>query len=298
MQTVKLNNGVEMPKLGFGVFMIPPDETERCVKDALSVGYRLIDTAQVYGNEEGVGKAVAECGIPRKDIFIVTKIWLSNYGYEKAKASIEESLRKLRTDYIDLILLHQPYCDVYGAYRALEEAYRTGKARAIGVSNFYPARLMDIVRNSEIPPMVNQVESHIFHQRPKDLKIMAELNVVPMAWSPFAQGKNDFFTKEEIAAIGKKYNKSISQVALRYLMDLGFIVIPKTTHKERMAENFNVFDFTLSDEDKAELAKLDAGHSLILSDHSTPEGTKLILDLFDQMKKAAQEAAKAAEEKK
>jgi len=275
-----------MPKLGFGVFQIPPEDTERCVKEALSVGYRLIDTAQIYGNEEGVGKAIAESGIPRKDIFLVTKIWLENYGYEKAKASIEESLRKLRTDYIDLFLLHQPYCDVYGAYRALEEAYRAGKVRAIGVSNFYPARLMDIVRNSEIPPMVNQVESHIFHQRPKDLQIMADLKVVPMAWSPFAQGKNGFFTNETLVKIGKKYNKTPSQVALRHMLDLGFIVIPKTTHKERMEENFNVFDFKLTEEDKAELVKLDTGLPVILSDHSTPEGTKLILDLYDKIRSA------------
>jgi len=284
MQTVKLNNGVEMPMLGFGVYQIPADDTERCVKEAISLGYRMIDTAQAYGNEEGVGKAISECGVPRKELFIVTKIWILNYGYEKAKASIEESLRKLHTDYIDLLLLHQPYSDVYGAYRAMEEAYRAGKIRAIGVSNFYPARLMDIVRNTEIPPMVNQVEAHVFHQRPKDLKLMAELNVVPMAWSPFAEGKNDFFTKEPIVAIGKKYNKTAAQVALRYLMDLGFILIPKTTHKERMAENFNVFDFTLTDEDKAEMAKLDTGAPVILADHSTPEGTKLILDLNDKMK--------------
>jgi len=297
METVKLNNGVEMPKLGFGVFQIPPDDTERCVKDALSVGYRLIDTAQIYGNEEGVGKAIATCGIPRKELFIVTKIWLANYGYEKTKASIEESLRKLQTDYIDLILLHEPYCDVYGAYRALEDAYRAGKARAIGVSNFYPARLMDIVRNSEIPPMVNQVESHVFHQRPSHLKVMAELKVAPMAWSPFAQFKNDFGTNPTLVAIGKKYNKSVTQVSLRYMMDLGFIVIPKTTHKERMAENFNVFDFTLTDEDKAELAKIDTGAPVILEDHSTPEGTKKILDLFEEIQKATAAAAAAAAEK-
>jgi len=286
METVKLSNGVEMPKLGFGVYQIPAEDTERCVKEALKVGYRMIDTAQAYGNEEGVGKAIAESGIPRKEIFIVTKIWLYNYGYEKAKASIEESLRKLRTDYIDLMLLHQPYCDVYGAYRAMEEAYRAGKLRAIGVSNFYPARLLDMVRNCEIPPMVNQVESHIFHQRPEHLKHMAELNVVPMAWSPFAQGKNDMFTKEPIVAIGKKHGKTVAQVVVRYLMDLGFIVIPKSVHAERIEENFKVFDFTLTDEDKAELAKLDTGRPVVLADHSTWDATKLILDINDMLKKA------------
>jgi len=290
MQTVKLNNGVEMPMLGFGVYQIPPEDTERCVKEALSVGYRMIDTAQAYGNEEGVGKAIAESGIPRKEIFIVTKIWLTNYGYEKAKASIEESLRKLRTDYIDLLLLHQPYCDVYGAYRAMEEAYRAGKLRAIGVSNFYPARLMDIARNTEIPPTVNQLETHVFHQRPKDREIMGGFNVIPMAWSPFVEGKNDFFTNETLVAIGKKYKKTAAQVALRYMMDLGIIVIPKTTHKERMEENFNVFDFSLTEEDKAELAKLDTGGSVLLPDHSTPEGTQIILDIYEKMKKAAEES--------
>jgi len=284
-----LANGVDMPLLGFGVFQIPPDVTERCVKDALSLGYRMIDTAQVYGNEEGVGKAIAECGIPRKELFIVTKVWLSNYGYEKAKASIEESLRKLRTDYIDLLLLHQPYCDVYGAYKALEEAYRAGKLRAIGVSNFYPGRLMDICRNTEIPPMVNQVETHVYNQRFEGRKYMKELNVVPMAWAPFAQGRNGFFTNETLVAIGKKYGKNPSQVALRYMMDMGIVVIPKTTHKDRMAENFNVFDFKLTDEDRAEIAKLDTKEPVILKDHSTPEATKLILDLKEMLEKSAAE---------
>jgi len=284
MQTVKLNNGVEMPMLGFGVFQIPPEDTARCVKEALKAGYRMIDTAQVYGNEEGVGQGIEESGIPRKEIFIVTKIWLANYGYEKAKASIETSMRKLRTDYIDLVLLHQPYGDVYGAYRALEEAYRAKKLRAIGVSNFYPGRLMDIVRNTEIPPMVNQVESHVFNQRVEGRKSMEELKVVPMAWSPFAQGKNGLFTNETLVAIAKKHNKTVSQVILRYLIDLGFVVIPKSTHKERIEENFNVFDFQLTEEDKAEIAKLDTKQPVILKDHYTLEATKLILDLADSIK--------------
>jgi len=294
MQTVKLSNGVEMPMLGFGVFQIPPEDTARCVKDALSVGYRLIDTAQIYGNEEGVGQGIAESGIPRKDIFIVTKVWLSNYGYEKTKASIEESLRKLKTDYIDLLLLHQPYCDVYGSWKALEEAYRAGKLRAIGVSNFYPARLMDMVRNCEIAPMVNQCETHVFHQREEGVKYMAEAKVVPMAWSPFAQGKNGFFENETLVKIAKKHNKTVAQVGLRYLVDLGIVVIPKSTHKERMIENFNIFDFKLTDEDKAEIAKLDTKQGVILKGHETLESTKLILDLFDHLKKLSAEAAAAA----
>jgi len=294
--TFKLSNGVEMPVLGFGVFQIPPEDTARCVKDALSVGYRMIDTAQIYGNEEGVGQGIIDSGVPRKDIFIVTKIWLSNYGYEAAKASIEESLRKLKTDYIDLLLLHQPYCDVYGAYRAMEEAYRAGKLRAIGVSNFYTARLMDMVRNSEIPPMVNQMETHVYHQRVEERKYMEEAKVIPMAWSPFAQGRNGFFENETLVKIAKKHNKTVSQVTLRYLIDLGIIVIPKTTHKERMAENFNIFDFQLDDEDRAEIAKLNTNQGVILKGHETAESAKLILDLYDMLKKKAAEAA-AAEKK-
>jgi len=285
METVKLLNGVVMPKLGFGVYQIPPEDTERCVKDALSVGYRLIDTAQAYGNEAAVGDAIASCGIPRKELFIVTKIWLSNYGYEACKASIAGSLRKLKTDYIDLLLLHQPYGDYLGAYKALEEAYREGKLRAIGVSNFYPGRLMDLEHCVEIPPMVNQMESHVFTQRVEDRKYMEEVKCVPMAWAPFAEGQNGLFTNETLAKIGKKYGKTVPQVALRYLMDLGFVVIPKSTHKERMEENFNSFDFKLSDEDKAEIAKLDTGGPFMMKCHSTLETTKIILGIADQLKK-------------
>ena len=255
------------------------------MKEALSLGYRMIDTAQAYCNEEGVGKAIATCGIPRKEIFIVTKIWLSHYGYEACKASIAESMRRLQTDYIDLVLLHQPYGDYYGAYKALEEAYREGKLRAIGVSNFYSARLMDIVRHVEIPPMVNQVEAHVFTQRVEERKYMEEVKCVPMAWSPFVEGKNGFFTNETLAKIGKKYGKTVAQVALRYLMDLGFIVIPKSVHKERIEQNFNLFDFKLSDEDKAEIAKLDTGAPIVVKRHSTLETTRFILDAADAMKK-------------
>jgi len=283
METVKLSNGVEMPLLGFGVYLIPPEDTERCVKDALKAGYRMIDTAQAYKNEESVGKAIAESGIPRKEIFIVTKVWISNYGYEETKASLERSLKRLQTDYIDLVLLHQPYCDVYGAYRALEEYYTAGKLRAIGVSNFYPGRLLDICANVKIPPMVNQVETHVFNQRVVDREIMKELKVVPMAWGPYAEGKNGFFTNETLVAIGKKYGKSAAQVALRYMMDLGIVVIPKSVHKERIEENFNVFDFKLTDEDKAAIAKIDKGEPVILQNHYTPEATRLILSVKDKL---------------
>jgi len=281
MQTVKLNNGVEMPMLGFGVYQIPVEDTERCVKEALSAGYRMIDTAQAYCNEGAVGKAIEESGIPRKELFLVTKLWISNYGYEKAKASIEASLRRLRTDYIDLLLLHQPYGDVFGAYRAMEEAYRAGKLRAIGVSNFYPARLMDICRFTEVTPMINQIESHVFRQRPDELKLMAELKVVPMAWAPFAEGMNGMFTNETLVGIGKKYNKTAAQVALRYLIDIGFVVIPKSVHKERIVENFNCLDFTLTDEEKAKLAKLDTGAPVMLQPHCTVDTAKVILGLND-----------------
>jgi len=281
---VKLVNDVEMPLLGFGVYQIPPEDTARCVKEALSIGYRMIDTAQAYMNEEAVGKGIAESGVPRSEIFIVTKIWLSNYGYEACKASIDGSLRRLGTDYIDLLLLHQPFGDYYGAYRAMEEAYRAGKLRAIGVSNFYTARLMDIVRGVDIPPMVNQVETNVFNQRVQGREYMKEAKVVPMAWSPFVEGQNGFFTNETLVKIGKKYGKTAAQVALRYMMDLGIVVIPKTTHKERMEENFKVFDFKLTEEEKSEIAKLDTGKSVLMPDHSTPEGAKIILDIAAQVK--------------
>lgn len=215
MNTVKLNNGVEMPQMGYGVYQVSPAECERCVSDALQVGYRMIDTAQAYRNEEGVGNAVHKSGIDRKDIFLVSKIWISNYGYEKAKASIDESLRKLQTDYIDLMLLHQPFCDRYGAYRALEDAYKEGKLRAIGVSNFYPDHFIDIVSNMDIIPAVNQVETHVFNQQIEPQKIIDEFGTYIMSWGPFAEGRNDFFINVKLAEIGRKYGKSVAQVALR-----------------------------------------------------------------------------------
>ena len=276
MEYVKLSNGVKMPMIGYGVYQVDPAECERCVSDALRVGYRMIDTAQAYHNEEGVGAAIAKSGIPREELFIVSKVWISNYGYEKAKASIDESLRKLGTDYIDLMLLHQPFCDRYGAYRALEEAYKEGKLRAIGVSNFYPDHFIDLASDVEIPPMVNQVETHVFDQQIQAQKYMEEFGCQIMSWGPLAEGRNNFFTNPVLEAIGKKYGKSVAQVALRWLTQRGVIIIPKSVHIERMEQNLNILDFTLSDEDMAEIAKLDTGKSLFF-DHHDPEVTKMFM---------------------
>ena len=277
MDTVKLSNGVEMPILGYGVFQVSPEECERCVADAISVGYRLIDTAQAYANEEGVGNAVRKSGIPRNEFFIVTKIWISNAGYERAKASIEESLRKLQTDYIDLMLIHQPLGDYYGTWRAMEEAYKAGKLRAIGVSNFYPDRFIDLAENNEIVPMVNQVETHVFNQQVEAQKIMQEYGTHIMAWGPFAEGKNNFFTNETLVSVGEKYGKSSAQVALRYLIQRGVIVIPKSVKKERMEQNMTVFDFTLSDEDMSAILALDEAKTLFFS-HTDPAMVKWLVN--------------------
>lgn len=278
METIKLYNGVEMPVLGYGVYQVTPEECERCVADAISVGYRMIDTAQAYQNEEGVGNAVTKCGVPRNELFIVTKVWISNAGYEKAKASIDESLRKLRTDYIDLLLIHQPFNDYYGTYRAMEEAYREGKVRAIGVSNFYPDRFIDIAEFSEIKPMVNQVETHVFNQQRVPQEIMKKYGCQIMSWGPFAEGRNDFFTNPQLTVIGEKYGKSAAQTALRFLIQRGVVVIPKSTHKERMVQNMDVFDFTLSDEDMNVIAGLDKAESLFFS-HYDPETVTFLTSL-------------------
>lgn len=265
MEFVTLNNGVQMPKLGFGVFMIPNDETERCVLDAIDVGYRLIDTAQAYGNEEGVGNAIVKCGLPRKELFITTKIWISNNGYEKARASIDESLRRLQSDYIDLMLIHQPFGDYYGTYRAMEEAYQAGKLRAIGVSNFYPDRYIDLTSFNHVKPAVNQIETHVFHQQKSAHEYLVKYGAQHMAWGPFAEGKNGMFTNETLVSIGQRHGKSAAQVALRYLMQSDVVVIPKSSRKERMAENFDIFDFTLDDADRIAIAALDTGSSLFFS---------------------------------
>ncbi len=278
MEFVTLNNGVKMPILGYGVYQTPAEETKKCVLDALNTGYRSIDTAQAYGNEAGVGDAVAESGIARDEIFITTKIWITNAGYEKAKKSIDESLKKLRTDYVDLLLIHQPFGDYYGSYRAMEEAYRQGKARAIGVSNFYPDRYLDIEHFSEIKPAVNQMETHVFQQQKVLREYMAKHNTQLMSWGPFAEGRNDFFTNKVLSDIGAKYGKSVAQTALRFLIQSGIVVIPKSVHHERIEQNFNVFDFELSTEDMQTIANLDTGKSLFFS-HRDPERVEWFMSI-------------------
>lgn len=276
MKTVTLNNGVVMPQIGYGVYQVSPAECERCVSDALSVGYRMIDTAQAYHNEEGVGAAVKKSGIARDELFLVSKVWISNYGFDKAKASIDESLRKLGTDYIDLMLLHQPFCDRYGAYRALEAAYKEGKVRAIGVSNFYPDHFIDLANNVEIVPAVNQVETHVFDQQIEAQGYMKEFGTHMMAWAPLAEGRNNFFTNPVLEAIGKKYGKSVAQVALRWLIQRDVIIIPKSVHVERMQQNLDIFDFELSQDDMAAIAGLDTKQSLFF-DHHAPEVVKMFM---------------------
>lgn len=276
MQTVRLNNGVEMPQVGYGVYQVTPEECERCVSDALRVGYRLIDTAQAYHNEEGVGRAVKQSGLRREDVFLVSKIWISNYGYERAKASIDESLRKLGTDYLDLMLLHQPFCDRYGAYRALEEAYREGKLRAIGVSNFQPDHFIDLANNVDVVPAVNQVETHVFCQQTQAQAIMEKYGTHIMSWGPLAEGRNNFFTNPMLAEIGARHGKSVAQVALRWLVQRGVIIIPKSTHVERMEENRQLTDFELSDEEMTAIASLDLGHSVFF-DHHDAEVTEMFM---------------------
>lgn len=276
MKTVTLNNGVVMPQIGYGVYQVSPAECERCVSDALSVGYRMIDTAQAYHNEEGVGAAVKKSGIARDELFLVSKVWISNYGLEKAKASIDESLRKLGTDYIDLMLLHQPFCDRYGAYRALEAAYKEGKVRAIGVSNFYPDHFIDLASNVEIVPAVNQVETHVFDQQIEAQGYMKEFGTHMMAWAPLAEGRNNFFTNPVLEGIGRKYGKSVAQIALCWLIQRDVIIIPKSVHVERMQQNLDIFDFELSQDDMAALAGLDTKQSLFF-DHHAPEVVKMFM---------------------
>ena len=276
MEYKTLSNGVKMPILGFGVYQVPGlAECERVVSDAISVGYRSIDTAQAYMNEEAVGNAVRKSGIAREEFFITTKIWISNYSYEKAKASLDASLEKLQTDYIDLVLLHQPFGDYYGAYRAMEEYYKAGKIKVIGISNFAPDRVTDLAIFSDVTPMVNQVETHVFNQQVNARKTMDEYGVQIESWGPFAEGSNHLFTNETLVAIGSKYHKTAAQVALRYLIQRDVIVIPKTVHKNRMEQNFDVFDFVLTDDDMAEILKLDTGKSLFFS-HTDPETVKAL----------------------
>lgn len=276
IQTVKLNNGIEMPLEGFGVFQVPdPAVCEQAVLDAIATGYRLIDTAAAYMNEEAVGKAIAKCGVPRGELFITTKLWVQDASYEGAKQAIEASLTKLGLDYIDLYLIHQPMGDYIGAYRAMEEAYKAGKLRAIGVCNFYPNRLADLCETVEIKPAVNQVELHPFFQQENALALMRDYGVLPEAWGPFAEGNHGIFTHPVLTAIGQKYGKSAAQVALRWNVQRGVAVIPKSVHKERMEQNIDIWDFQLTNEDMAEIAGLDIGHSEIV-DHSDPKFVQML----------------------
>ena len=257
METIKLSNGVEMPLLGYGVFLVPPQEAERCVSDALSVGYRLIDTAQAYQNEDGVGDAIVKSGIRREDIFLTTKVWISNAGEEKAAKSIDESLGKLQTDYIDLLLIHQAYGDVFGTWRAMEKAYDEGKVRAIGVSNFQAPRFFDFAHYVDVKPMVNQLQCNVMIQQTGIEPILAETNTTMMAWGPLGgQGVEGIVKSETLGAIGHKYGKSAAQVGLRWLTQRGIVAIPKSSHKERMAQNFQIFDFALTEEEMAQIAKM------------------------------------------
>lgn len=267
MEYVTLNNGVKMPVLGYGVYQVAPEECERCVLEAISEGYRSIDTAQAYANEDGVGNAIVKSGVPREEFFITTKVWIANAGYEKAKASIVESLKKLQTEYIDLLLIHQPFNDYYGTYHAMEDAYKEGKVRAIGVSNFYPDRFIDLATFAEVKPAVNQVETHAFCQQKEARKYMQKFDTQIMSWGPFAEGRNDMFTNPVLTEIGEKYGKTAAQTALRFLIQSGVVVIPKSTHKERMRENINVFDFALDGEDMKKIEALDGGKSLFFSHH-------------------------------
>ena len=276
MEYVTLNNGIQMPLEGFGVFQVPdPAQCENAVLDAISSGYRLIDTAAAYMNEEAVGAAIKKCGVPREELFITTKLWVQDAGYETAKKAIQTSLDKLGLDYIDLYLIHQPMGDYIGAYRAMEEAYKDGKLRAIGVCNFYPNRLADLCETVDVIPAVNQVELHPFFQQENALALMKEYGVVPEAWGPFAEGNHGIFSHPILSKIGEKYGKSAAQVALRWNIQRGVVVIPKSVHKDRMEQNFDVWDFTLSEEDMAEIAKLDLGHSEIV-DHSDPGFVKML----------------------
>ena len=294
MEYVKLNNGVEMPILNFGVYQIPQEETKEAVLNAIEVGYRGIDPAQSYFNEKEVGDAVKECGIPREELFITTKVWIDNYGYDKCKKSIEESLEKLQTDYIDLVLLHQPFSDYYGAYRALEDLYKEGKIKAIGVSNFYADRLADIcLFERKVIPAVNQIETNPINARYKDQEVAEKYGTHIMAWAPFGEGKNNMFTNPTLVEIGNRYNKSAAQVILRWLIQRGVIIACKSTHLERIQQNFEVFDFELSNEDMETIKNLDTGDSLFFN-HQDPN----MVEWFDNMTKVRREQHDASKEKK
>ena len=283
MGQITLYNGVKMPIVGYGVYQVSKEECERCVMDALAVGYRSIDTAQSYFNEEEVGNAIKKSGIPREDIFLTTKVWVEHYGYEQAKKSVFESMRKLRTDYLDLVLLHQPFSDYYGAYRALEDLYNEGKLRAIGVSNFYPDRLVDMALFNRVKPMVNQVETHPFHQQTEAKKWMERYGVQIEAWAPFGEGRGGLFENPVLAEIAEKHKKTTAQVMLRWHIQRGVVVIPKSTHKERMEENLNIFDFALDQTDMNRISELDQKQSSFFS-HCDPAMVEWFAKMVEERK--------------
>lgn len=289
MEYVNLSNGLKMPILGYGVYQVTKEECERCVLDALKAGYRSIDTAQSYFNEEEVGNAIEKSGVPREEIFLTTKVWIEHYGYENTKASVLESMRKLKTDYLDLCLLHQPFADYYGAWRALEDLYEEGKIRAIGISNFYPDRMIDIASFARIRPMVNQVETHPFNQQITAKSYMDKYGIQIEAWAPFGEGRGGLFQNEMLVEIGKKYGKTTAQVMLRWHIQRGVVVIPKSTHYERMVENLNVFDFALSDEDMAAIATLDKKESSFFS-HNDPAMVEWFVQIVEERKKQSDNA--------
>lgn len=283
MEQITLYNGVTMPIMGYGVYQVSKEECERCVLDALDVGYRSIDTAQSYFNEEQVGNAIVKSGIPREEIFLTTKVWIEHYGYEAAKQSVLESMRKLKTDYLDLVLLHQPFSDYYGAYRALEDLYEEGKLRAIGVSNFYPDRLVDLASFSRVKPMVNQVETHPLHQQAEAKQWMDRYGIQMEAWAPFGEGRGGMFEKPVLVQIAEKYQKTTAQIILRWHIQRGVVVIPKSTHKTRMAENLNVFDFVLEAEDMDRISALDQKQSAFFS-HSDPAMVEWFVQMVEERK--------------
>lgn len=283
MEYVTLSNNVKMPVLGYGVYQVSKEECERCVLDALKIGYRSIDTAQAYFNEEEVGTAMKKSGVPREDIFLTSKVWIENYGYDQCRKSVETSLKKLQTDYIDLMLLHQPFSDYYGAWRALEDLYEEGKIRAIGISNFYPDRMVDIASFARIRPMVNQVETHPYNQQVAAKKYMDKYNVQIEAWAPFGEGRGGLFEDAVLKEIGKKYGKSTAQVMLRWHIQRGVVVIPKSVHYERMEENFNVFDFELAGDDMEKIAALDKAESSFFS-HYDPAMVEWFVKMVEERK--------------
>lgn len=281
MQYITLSNGVKMPQLGYGVYQVTKEECERCVSDALEVGYRAIDTAQSYFNEAEVGEAIAKSGIDRKEIFLTTKVWIEHYGYDAAKKSVLQSMEKLKTDYIDLVLLHQPFADYYGAYRALEDLYEEGRLRAIGVSNFAPDRLVDLASFARIRPMVNQIETHPLNQQIEAHKWLEKYNVIHEAWAPFSEGRGNMFSNPVLQAIGEKYGKTTAQVILRWQLQRNIVVIPKSTHKERMIQNLDIFDFTLSSEDMQAISTLDSKTSSFFS-HQDPAMVEWFVQMVEE----------------